>query len=141
MSGLFRSHPSSATPTFNMFQLALVVVVAVAYCVLADCTPIFTEGASYTVSMSDPPGLSWVDNSTIGFLGVDLVHMSDQFLLNPDSRLAQSSEVHATEWYLTTTPFEGYVFSQVVSTAFSPQLSPFSEIQRRHRHVQLSLCQ
>jgi hypothetical protein len=71
-----------------MFQLAFVVVVAVASRVLADCTPILTEGAFYTISMSDTPRFAWVDNSTLGFLGVDLVHMSDQFLLDPDSRLA-----------------------------------------------------
>ncbi|KAJ6530376.1 hypothetical protein DFH09DRAFT_150665 [Mycena vulgaris] len=77
-----------------MFKLAFVVAVSVASHALADCTPTFTEGTPYTVSMTELPSFVWVNNGTNGFLGVNM-----------------KSTVPATEWYLSTTPFGGYIFS------------------------------
>ncbi|KAJ6530377.1 hypothetical protein DFH09DRAFT_1285071 [Mycena vulgaris] len=77
-----------------MSKLAFVVAVSVASRALATCTPTFTEGTPYTVSMTELPSFAWINNGTIGFLGVNL-----------------KSTVPATEWYLSTTPFGGYIFS------------------------------
>ncbi|KAF7356536.1 hypothetical protein MVEN_00987200 [Mycena venus] len=79
---------------FHASKLAFAVAVSVASRALADCTPTFTEGVPYTVSMTELPGFVWVNNGTIGSLGVNL-----------------RSTVPATQWYLSKTPFEGYVFS------------------------------
>ncbi|KAF8172974.1 hypothetical protein K438DRAFT_1981166 [Mycena galopus ATCC 62051] len=73
---------------------SFVMAVCLASRALGDCTPTFTEGTPYSVSMTELPGFVWVDNSTLGFLGVNL-----------------KSTIPATEWYLSKTPFGGYVFS------------------------------
>ncbi|KAJ7620604.1 hypothetical protein DFH06DRAFT_1144116 [Mycena polygramma] len=77
-----------------MTKLAFVVALAVASRALADCTPTFTEGTPYAVTMTELPSFGWVDNSTSGFFGVNL-----------------KSSVSPTGWYLSQTPFGGYVFS------------------------------
>ncbi|KAJ7666026.1 hypothetical protein DFH06DRAFT_1127188 [Mycena polygramma] len=79
-----------------MSKLAFVIALAVASRALADCTPTFTEGTPYAVSMSVLPRFGWVDNSTLGFLGVNL---------------KSSASVPPTGWYLSKTTFGGYVFS------------------------------
>ncbi|KAJ6469063.1 hypothetical protein C8R47DRAFT_1078182 [Mycena vitilis] len=55
-----------------MTKLSFVVALAVASRALADCTPTFTEGTPYAVTMSELPNFGWVDNSTSGFFGVNL---------------------------------------------------------------------
>ncbi|KAJ7652231.1 hypothetical protein B0H17DRAFT_1338607 [Mycena rosella] len=85
---------------FHASKLAFVVAVSIASRALADCTPTFTEDTPYIVSMTELPSFAWVNNATIGSLGVNL-----------------RSTVPATEWYLSTTPFGGYVFS--IDTAMS----------------------
>jgi hypothetical protein len=67
------SYFSDSTLIKSMFRLAFVVAVSVASRALADCTATFTEGTPYTVSMTELPSFGWVNNATIGFLGVNLV--------------------------------------------------------------------
>ncbi|KAJ7642063.1 hypothetical protein FB45DRAFT_1022776 [Roridomyces roridus] len=55
-----------------MFKLSCFVAVAIASRVLADCTPTFNDGTLYTVTMTEVPTYAWVDNSTLGSLGVNL---------------------------------------------------------------------
>ncbi|KAJ6569589.1 hypothetical protein B0H19DRAFT_699837 [Mycena capillaripes] len=78
----------------TMFKLAFVVALSVAARALGDCVPTFAQGAQYTVTMSELPSFGWVNNGTIGFLGVNL-----------------KTTVPPTQWFLSETGFGGYVFS------------------------------
>ncbi|KAK7028705.1 hypothetical protein R3P38DRAFT_2937876 [Favolaschia claudopus] len=75
-------------------KLTLITALAVASSALADCVPTFQSGAPYTVRMTELPDFVWVNNGTVGSLGVNL-----------------RSTVPGTQFYLSETPFGGYVFS------------------------------
>ncbi|KAJ7854092.1 hypothetical protein B0H14DRAFT_2757296 [Mycena olivaceomarginata] len=57
---------------FTSKLASFVIAVCLASRALGDCTPTFTEGTPYSVSMTELPDFVWVDNSTLGFLGVNL---------------------------------------------------------------------
>ncbi|KAJ7117964.1 hypothetical protein C8R43DRAFT_1036536 [Mycena crocata] len=98
LSEFLRSHLNfTLTPKskmLNKFTFVVAIAVSAASRALADCTPSFTEDTPYTVRLSEAPSFGWVNNATQGFLGVNL-----------------RSSAPATEWFLSTTPFGGYVFS------------------------------
>nr|GAT51641.1 predicted protein [Mycena chlorophos] len=79
---------------FRPSFLAAAALFAVSALAQDTCTPTFTSGTTYNVSMTELPSFVWVNNGTIGSLGVNL-----------------RTTVAATPWYLSPTGFGGYVFS------------------------------
>ncbi|KAJ7117963.1 hypothetical protein C8R43DRAFT_1112638 [Mycena crocata] len=73
---------------------AVALSISAASLALASCTPSFTGAHLYTVRMTQNSEFVWVNNNTLGFLGVDL-----------------KSTVPATNWFLFATGFGGYGFS------------------------------